>query len=44
MDELTAHFSQLLGQAYRDAMPKMPAGKNCREHYVTSGQSTFWCS
>ena len=46
MDALTAHFSQLLGQAYRDAMPKMPAGKNCREHYVPSGtgQSTFWCS
>jgi TPR repeat protein len=43
MDQLAAHFSQLVGQAHRNALPKMPAGKNCREHYVSSSQSTYWC-
>lgn len=47
MDALTAHFSMLAGQAYRASLPKIPAGKNCREHFLGSGvsspQSTYWC-
>jgi TPR repeat protein len=47
MDALAARFSQLVGQAYRDSLPKMPPGKNCREHFLGSGtssaQSTYFC-
>jgi TPR repeat protein len=43
IDELTAHFSYLAGQAYRASLPKFPAGKNCHEHNVVSSQSTYWC-
>jgi hypothetical protein len=33
MDELTAHFSQLVGHAYQASLPRIPAGKNCNERY-----------
>jgi hypothetical protein len=42
MDDLIAHFGNLVGQAYRASLPKIPTGKSCREHFVASGQSTYW--
>jgi TPR repeat protein len=46
LDQLAGYYGRLLGQAYLDSLPKIPAGKNCREHYIPGGsaQSTYFCS
>jgi len=44
MDELIAHFGIVV--QISNPLPKIPAGKNCREHYIPGGsaQSTYFCS